>query len=584
MKIQYLAVIFVIIIIPISFVMSQYIQTQIDTIELQTAYTKNLNTATHDALKAFQINSINNKYSSISDSKIRDVEAAINTFYNSLGTAMDMYISSREQLVGYIPAVVFTLYDGYYINSTYENIYSTKGEEDEAKVEILDSGEYQEGLRPYIYYSAKYRLSNGKIVVVNYTLDNAITIYGDIGNGYETLSGYLIDPNKVKNINTANKTLVYNNVEIGPEILTEHLITVDDEGKTKEGDYNYIIYNNQKIYEDINDSKTPTGEYFWYMNNKKTYLQNEKASIQKYIRDNGGFHSVSAFEYYYNAKIFSEKVNNSYLANVKQKDMIKMDGGETTIGNDTEYLAANTGEERIFATSGNSSNDPMLASSTFDAHRVAVIRKSIETNLSTAIANYTKHNNLSTYDFRLPVIDEINWYNIANNVTVISFMQGLPIGMKYYNNYSVITNTKNEEVVNNQTIYLVTTDASGNNREYHQPGCKELIDSVNSGRRQIDEAYTVLSFQRQTVKISESSMRYFYPQARVNKATTGCYNCIVNATADYDIDEIIKGEVRDHLSGNLLYGEASLKAVRKTYLTALARERYDLYKSNSDLK
>ena len=44
MKIQHLAVIFVIIIIPISFAMSQYLQNQIDTIKLQTAYTANLNT------------------------------------------------------------------------------------------------------------------------------------------------------------------------------------------------------------------------------------------------------------------------------------------------------------------------------------------------------------------------------------------------------------------------------------------------------------------------------------------------------------------------------------------------------------
>ena len=106
MKLQYLAIIFVVIILPISLAMSQSIQTQIDTINRQTLYTQSLNNATYDALKAFQINSVNNKYSSISDSKIRDIEASINTFYNSLGTAMDEYVSSREQLSTFVPAIL----------------------------------------------------------------------------------------------------------------------------------------------------------------------------------------------------------------------------------------------------------------------------------------------------------------------------------------------------------------------------------------------------------------------------------------------------------------------------------------------
>lgn len=101
MKLQHLAVIFVLIIIPISMVLTEYVNTQISTIQLQTAYTTSLNTATSDALKAFQINSANNKYSSLSDSKIRDIEASVNTFYNSLGTAMNDYISSKDDLSSY---------------------------------------------------------------------------------------------------------------------------------------------------------------------------------------------------------------------------------------------------------------------------------------------------------------------------------------------------------------------------------------------------------------------------------------------------------------------------------------------------
>lgn len=614
MKLQHLAVIFVIIIIPISFVMSQYIQTQIDTINLQTMYTSKLNNATHDALKAFQINSVNNKYSSLSDSKIRDIEASINTFYNSLGTSMNTYTSSRGDLSAFIPAILFNLYDGYYIYSSYNNLYTTTGTEEEERVQIQDNNNYQDGLRPYIYYSCKYKLASGKTVVVNYTLDNAITVYGDFGSGYETRSGYLINPKNVKNINTSSKTLVYDGVTIKPETLIEHLLTIEnaETGQILERDYPYIVYNNKKVYQDINESgnaiyettqvpiydasgnvqydgygnikyKTITApKYFWYENNKKTYLQSEKVSLLKYIEDNGvGFKSISAYEYYYNAYIFSNWiVNDSGLGNVTQANVIRFDGGNNTIGTDLEYLSTNTGSKKIFNTTL-SDNDPMLSDSIFNQHRMAVIRKSIETNLTTAIANYNSQGGGTTYEFVMPIIDEVNWYKIVNNVSVISFMQGIPIGQKYYNNYSVITNTKNEEVINEQSVYLVAEDSSGN-LEYHQPGCKELIEKQKNNPDMKVTAYTDLSFSRQTVKITESNIHYFYPQVRVGKTTTGCYNCIVNASGDYDIDSIIKGQIKDYKTEKVLYDESELVAIRTAYLTGLARERRDLYKSNFD--
>src|SRR5699024_4341221 len=96
MKLQHLAIIFVIIIVLISMVMASYIQNQIDAIQMQTAYDNGLINATYDAVKAFQINTTNNKYSSISDSKIRDIEASINTFYNSLLTSTSEYALSAE--------------------------------------------------------------------------------------------------------------------------------------------------------------------------------------------------------------------------------------------------------------------------------------------------------------------------------------------------------------------------------------------------------------------------------------------------------------------------------------------------------
>lgn len=543
MKIQHLAIIFIIIIVPISFAMSEYIQTQIDTIKLQTEYKEALNSATSAALKAFQINSINNKYSNISDSKIRDIEASINTFYNSLTTSMTQYVSSKSELSVFVPAIVFNLYDGYYIYSSYNNVY-TAPNGDNAKVKIDDNANYQDGLHPYIYYSGKYNIDgvNGKEIIVNYTLDNAITVYGEFDGEYQTKSGYLIDPDKVKNIDEEKKTLTYgkgeDKVEIGPEILKEHLLIVKDNGTVDPGDYEYIVYKNRKVYKEEGTNGSED-KYFWYNNGKKTYLQSEENNLKEYIKGTG-FKSTSAYEYYTEAKDFSEWV-------IKELGSIKQDG------------------KCIFDTT-QADNDPMVSGSVFNEHRIAVIRKSIETNLTTAIANYNSQSG-SNYEFVMPKIDEVSWYSIENNVSIISFMQGMPIGQKYFNNYSVITNTKNEEVINSQSVYVVTKNDDGN-YEYHQPGCKVLIDNSNK----ITGVYTNLSFSRQTLKVSEDSYRYFYPQE-----ATGCYNCIVNASGDYNIDDIIKGEVEGYNTGN---NKKKLNILRKRYLTGLARERYDLYKSN----
>ena len=74
---------------------------------------------------------------------------------------------------------------------------------------------------------------------------------------------------------------------------------------------------------------------------------------------------------------------------------------------------------------------------------------------------------------------------------------------------------------------------------------------------------------------------------------TGCYNCIVNATSDYDTDDIISGNDLIDFSNRFENGgtgtisfsknNSNYQSLRKFYLTALARERYDLYKSNFDL-
>ena len=121
MKIQELALIFVIIILPITIVLSIFTQLQIQTVTVQTEYDTKLTAATLDAIKALQINTINSSTSEIANSKIRDVEASVNTFKESLKSTFSLNGYSEEEMDEYIPAIVYTMYDGFYIYSKFQN-------------------------------------------------------------------------------------------------------------------------------------------------------------------------------------------------------------------------------------------------------------------------------------------------------------------------------------------------------------------------------------------------------------------------------------------------------------------------------
>ena len=220
MKLQHLAIIFVIIIVPISIVLSEYISFQTKTIKSQAEYDSILINSTYDALKAFELNTANNNYSTINNSKIRDIEASISTFYKSLATNFRTSGFAEDDLKEYTPAILFTLYDGYYIYSKY----------DDTQI----SG-YKFGLKPLMYYSCRYK-TNSDDFVVNYTLDNSITVIGKVGGQYVNKTGYLIDLDNIPDTSS--------------EVVTENLMIVGDNNTYNVDEYEYITYNGQKIYKE----------------------------------------------------------------------------------------------------------------------------------------------------------------------------------------------------------------------------------------------------------------------------------------------------------------------------------------------
>ena len=103
MKIQSLAIMFIILILPISLVLSSYTQNRVETLSLQARYDSRLNSATYDALKAYQLNSFNSDSGSLVNSKIRDIKASSNAFFTALAsnfsTDLHLYIQCMMDII-----------------------------------------------------------------------------------------------------------------------------------------------------------------------------------------------------------------------------------------------------------------------------------------------------------------------------------------------------------------------------------------------------------------------------------------------------------------------------------------------------
>ena len=169
MKIQGIAVMFAIIILPIVIILSYYIQYSIDTIARQTAYDTKLIDSTHDAMASFELNTANENLSSVSDSLRSIIDAATNVFFNTLSTNLGMSNANKSYVQNFIPAILYTLYDGYYIYSpTRVPEVLTAGDE-----QVIYVGDYG------VTFKETYATATGEIIG-KYNFDKA---------GYESGTG-----------------------------------------------------------------------------------------------------------------------------------------------------------------------------------------------------------------------------------------------------------------------------------------------------------------------------------------------------------------------------------------------------------
>lgn len=543
MKIENLAMIFVIIIIPIALVLSVLTQYQIQTLNTQTLYDNKLTSATYDAMRAYQINANNSTTSELSNSKTRDIEASVSTFKNSIVSSFGLNGYTSDELDSYIPALVYTMYDGLYIYSPYQNIANADGT-------IRTNGPNEYGLKPYISYSCRYKSGNID-VVITYSLDNHIAVQGTINGTYVNKDGYLIDGITCSSTTSAAEAnITYNGITIGTEKLKEYL---PFDSNTP---YPYAKINGTKYYEVNNE--------IVYISNGTVVSQakdsdNDKTAYNAYknIIEN----NYMAKQYYFDAYNFTKWFKESGLSAleyadawdevlVKNGDKAETEYEQVWEGNHTKIFQFNSSSSSNIE--GNIENE----TSTFNQHRLEIIKRKIETNLAIAISNYNEYSNVSNV-FQMPELKDDEWDQIINNISLISFLQGMPIGGKVYNGYTLITNSESEEVVLEENIYMLGADMN-----YHRIGDKDLendtveLVSGNYGSDSSSAGRLNLSFTRKYIMNSNATY-YYYPLKEFNAS----YNSIVMQSKVTTYDDIYQ------------YIGKQSDEYKKAFYTALGRER-----------
>lgn len=536
MKIQSLAVLFIILILPISIVLSTYTQSRVETISLQATYDSKLNDATHDALKAYQVNSFTSDTSNLANSKIRDIKASVNTFFNSLGTNFSSLGYTKETLQNYVPALVYTMYDGYYIYSPYTNTWSTnstnKDISKEMNEQITGQSAYSNsdnlyGLKPYVYYSCRYKKGNTDVVVI-YSLDNYIQIQGTVQGKTVSQYGYVIRKANSSSDSTKNGGVYYNGTTVwynGAQIVAESNLTenVYVDGQLKK-DLPYIKKNGTKYYYD--------GKNVFSVLKGKSLIQNNEELKNEISKNN------NARKYYieaYNLMTFIEE--NGLYEIIKTENIVDSKTGNKYTDIENPYYSIS---ESIFT------GDVEAEDSNFNTHRIDVIKYSIESNLSVAISNFNNYSGVST-DFQMPKLKDSDWDKIMDNISIISFFQGANIGGKVYNGYSIITNTENEDVVMEDSIYIKKANGT--------------ISRITENNRDFNGAVGIFN-----INLKE------------RKNENGVYYLPVTGILSYD-SIVTQNNIHSDYNGNLSEYINGLNVnLKKVYYTALARERYSLYR------
>lgn len=706
MKLQGFGIIFALIVLPLILVLTYYIKLQIDTLSIQKSYDSKLIDSTADALSAFELNTANEDFSTVSDSLRSITEASCNVFITTLATNLGMSNASKSHIEPYVPALLYTLYDGYYIyaptqvpnvltnddgvalsvgdlgvkisggyysydpepkrlselaiddpnhedpdvndyisakqlenashnledygqllyvSKTNKNLYTTNIEDAEKVTKNI--------LKTYMLYSARYKQDDiDADVTVVYTLDNYLTINGSIRDEYYSKSGYLIPKDSVKvflNGATNADDLYRYNQDVAKKIIEEgnnfKVVICDENGNENAS---FTNETNER-YEDLSQSVDFLNNRIQKLREYKTLLFDdadklaagkaavaEQASlmwnrfgdpaINGYIApvDANSIYKmcdvliensydllnqvtykmdvISAGVYYARAAIFSNWVHTE-LDGLRENSIVEISGQDyrTIVGDQKvdELVYDFDSTDNIFdlkrsKSAGGTTTErdtdinygyvEINKSSVFYTHKHAVIRNSIQYNLNLAMSTYNASMSLPGHDYQMPVLQNEEWEQILDNVSIVSFMQGFKCGLKTYNNYKVVSSTNNEIVVKTENMFFVNKDLlNDRDSEYHRINCAKLLDINNPADKYIAFSSKEVKYDKQYDK----NRMYAYVYDHMNLA---CYHCV----NDYNNKRI---NLFDETADNY----EDVVNLRKAFYIGIAKERNNTYKLNS---
>lgn len=578
MKLQDLVFIFLIIIIPIILIFSYYLNLQADTIKIQIDYDRKLVEATKEAVQAFEINTTEwgSEYNTLANVKRRELLASINTFISGLSNKLGIGRTAKENILNYIPAIVYTLYDGYYIYSpTYvpktitdnEGLqifyypqavdegmkFSTSGTQSIKGVTYAGKPIYQaksgsEGTYEYNDENTiktitfTYTLDRNNAIkeykhvlktfapytkaienyTINYTLDNYVRIFGKNGESVETKEGYIIENYESIVIPEYSiNGIKYNNISILPEVLTENII-IKEENELIPKKYEYIYNSNA-------DKRYYDGENFFVIdfNHNKRILKGVDAnsSLAEFKKIVVRVNDNDYLNLYQLLNPYKPEDEGLYVYNTLEKKYKKYKNNIEGL----PYLkydcsAINFFVENYYFNKWIKNHEILKNVDILSGKKQAII-DNINENLNLSIANYSAN---SKTEYKLPDLTENDWELALSNISMITFLQGIKTGLKTYNNYAIVASTENSEYINNNSLYYVFKEEENNNKDeyYHRYPCTNYIGEIEQGYRNIEfklKNYDEGAYYKHTSYVKNEDNE-FIPTYGIR----ACFNCIVN--------------------------------------------------------
>ena len=522
------------------------------------------------------------------------------------------------------------------------NNYYTAELSDESAGKISYKLEYM--LKSYMPYTARYVHKDNTTgntthdITINYTLDNYMNVVGNINGIYYAKTGYLLpddvvdeaklkitNPDGTGAVDTLGKPINASYLMALNEDEAEELclsgkyrisLTINCRSKKNDGTFDQvtIVSNPQALDGDPNNIINSSGaredeiqsqlssDYGNWHNNSYPLNPTGSNLLNRIQTEESELANMRAIAYYVRNSIFSKWVydnlgddpngsddNIGIKASDIQNDIISNTVSEyaSSIGNN--YSTKTASFDTLFQNfKGDNScifkrgQDPDLESN-FANHKDGVIRNSIQYNLNLAFSSYTEMygGNLS---FQMPVISDTEWERILTNVSIVSFLQGIPCGTKNFSSYSIVNSTNNELTVIPSEIYYIPTNNfsdQGDGGVYaHRVDCESFPGGYFVTDRDTCSPY--VSMKSNDVKYdgiyNKNKGIYEY-----NFRNLLDYSCIINKNLrekNYTIGGT-EAEVQ-RLDPSKWVGDDALNSNRRiAYYTGIAEQRQRLYKTNA---